>query len=64
MNRAMTALVTGGAGLIGSHIVDAALAKGWNVRILDNLERQTHRNGKPIWIPAGAEFIQIERAHV
>ena len=50
-------LVTGGAGLIGSHIVDAALAQGWRVRILDNLERQTHRQGKPDWIPAEAEFV-------
>ena len=53
-----TALVTGGAGLIGSHIVDEARAKGWNVRILDNLERQTHRNGKPEWVPTDVEFIQ------
>lgn len=51
------ALVTGGAGLIGSHIVDAALAEGWRVRILDNLERQTHRAGKPDWVPAEAEFV-------
>jgi dTDP-L-rhamnose 4-epimerase len=51
------ALVTGGAGLIGSHIVDAALAEGWGVRILDNLERQTHRNGKPDWVPDEVEFI-------
>ncbi len=53
-----TALVTGGAGLIGSHIVDRALAEGWQVRILDNLQKQTHRDGKPSWIPPEAEFIQ------
>lgn len=51
-------LVTGGAGLIGSHIVDQALAAGWRVRILDNLQRQTHRGGKPAWVPAESEFIQ------
>ncbi len=56
--RRQTALVTGGAGLIGSHIVDAALAAGWDVRILDNLQRQTHRHGKPSWAPADAEFVQ------
>ena len=56
--RRQTALVTGGAGLIGSHIVDAALAAGWDVRILDNLQRQTHRHGKPAWVPSTAEFVQ------
>ena len=54
------ALVTGGAGLIGSHIVDLLLREGWSVRILDNLEPQTHRNGKPVWIPADAEFRQAD----
>jgi dTDP-L-rhamnose 4-epimerase len=58
-----TALVTGGAGLIGSHIVDAALAAGWDVRILDNLQRQTHRDGKPPWVPAEAEFMQGDVRH-
>jgi dTDP-L-rhamnose 4-epimerase len=52
------ALVTGGAGLIGSHIVDLLLSSGWRVRILDNLEPQTHKNGKPTWVNPGAEFRQ------
>jgi dTDP-L-rhamnose 4-epimerase len=56
------ALVTGGAGLIGSHIVDLLQARGWSVRVLDNLEPQTHRDGKPPWLQAaiqnGAEFVE------
>src|SRR6266481_6023896 len=56
------ALVTGGAGLIGSHIVDLLQAHGWSVRVLDNLEQQTHRSGKPPWLQAaiqnGAEFVE------
>jgi dTDP-L-rhamnose 4-epimerase len=52
------ALVTGGAGLIGSHIVDLLLREGWTVRILDNLEPQTHKTGKPEWVNPAAEFIQ------
>ena len=52
------ALVTGGAGLIGSHVVDLLVREGWTVRVLDNLEPQTHRRGKPAWINARAEFIQ------
>ncbi|MGA8480381.1 MAG: NAD-dependent epimerase/dehydratase family protein [Chthoniobacterales bacterium] len=56
------ALVTGGAGLIGSHLVDLLRAEGWLVRILDNLEPQTHRDGRPAWlqnaIAHGAEFLQ------
>ena len=54
------ALVTGGAGLIGSHIVDLLLSEGWTVRILDNLEPQTHKNGKPEWVNPSAEFRQGE----
>ena len=54
------ALVTGGAGLIGSHLSDLLLRAGYRVRILDNLEPQTHRNGKPPWIPAEAEFLNAD----
>ena len=54
----LKALVTGGAGLIGSHIVDLLLRRGYTVRILDNLEPSTHFEGRPSWIPAEAEFIQ------
>jgi dTDP-L-rhamnose 4-epimerase len=50
------ALVTGGAGLIGSHIADLLCREGWTVRVLDNLERQTHRKGKPPWIARDIEF--------
>jgi dTDP-L-rhamnose 4-epimerase len=54
------ALVTGGAGLIGSHIVDLLLREGWTVRILDNLEPNTHKHGKPAWVNPAAEFRQGE----
>jgi len=44
------ALVTGGAGLIGSHVADLLRRAGWRVRVLDNLEPQTHRRGCPAWV--------------
>ena len=54
------ALVTGGAGLIGSHLSDLLLREGWTVRILDNLEPQTHAQGKPAWVPDAADFVRAD----
>jgi dTDP-L-rhamnose 4-epimerase len=56
-------LVTGGAGFIGSHTVDLLLAKGYAVRILDNLQPRVHPRGKPAWAPREAEFIQGDVAN-
>src|SRR5665213_3062486 len=39
-------LVTGGCGFIGSHLADALLAEGHDVRILDNLSTG-HRENAP-----------------
>ncbi len=51
----MKALVTGGAGFIGAHVVEALVSRGDNVRILDNLSTGNRTNlrsvdGKYEWI--------------
>src|SRR4029077_12700388 len=58
--NAKRALVTGGAGLIGSHVVDVLVGEGLRERALDNLEPQTHRRGKPPWINEKAEFVEAD----
>src|SRR5437868_4399012 len=51
------ALVTGGAGLIGSHVTDLLIEEGWRVRVLDNIEPNTHKRGTPAWINSRADFM-------
>src|SRR4029453_3623930 len=58
----MRVLVTGGAGLIGSHVVDALLARGHEVTILDNLEPEVHLEGRPDWVPSAARFVEGDLA--
>lgn len=50
-------LVTGGAGLIGSHLADELVRLGCQVTVLDNLDPQTHPNGKPDWIHPKTRFL-------
>jgi UDP-glucose 4-epimerase len=49
------ALVTGGAGFIGSHVADALIADGWTVTVLDNLS-----SGKREQVPAAATLVEAD----
>lgn len=49
------ALVTGGAGFIGSHVCDAYLADGWEVTALDDLSAGKREN-----VPPGAAFAHLD----
>ena len=53
----MRVLVTGGAGFIGSHIVEAFVAAGDDVVVLDMLLPAVHRNGASNDTPDGVETI-------
>ena len=51
----MRALVTGGAGFIGSHVVDALLDRGDEVTVVDNLSTGSAAN-----VPDGAQLVELD----
>lgn len=42
-----TALVTGGAGFTGSHLVDRLVQDGWRVTAIDDFSRGKEKNANP-----------------
>lgn len=51
----MRALITGGAGFIGSHVCDRYLEDGWEVTALDDLS-----TGRPENVPSAAELVEMD----
>jgi dTDP-L-rhamnose 4-epimerase len=50
-------LITGGAGFIGSYLAEHFLAHGQYVSVLDNLDPQVHRLGRPRYLSPDVELI-------
>lgn len=71
-----SALVTGGAGFIGSHLVDCLLAEGWSISVVDNFDpfyprsvkmanlRQAEASGRLKLVEADIRNLDVLRARL
>ena len=59
-NKPRLALVTGGAGFIGSHLTDALIAAGVRVRVIDNFAGGARANVNPAAEVVAADVREIE----
>lgn len=60
MSHDKTALVTGGAGFIGSNLVDALVTRHWHVKVIDNLATGRLANLKDHLSTGTVEFFQVD----